>query len=63
MKQKDMITQLENNADALQALFTRIKFENNINSGNDLINLSQEIRAIYNQLFQIKYCYCRSLDN
>lgn len=57
MKQKDMITQLENNADALQALFTRIKCENNINSGNDLINLSQEIRAIYNQLFQIKYCY------
>lgn len=57
MTQKEMIAQLEKNADALQGLFTRIECENNINSGNDLINLSQEIRAVYNQLFQIKYCY------
>lgn len=62
MTQKDMIEQLERNADALQSLFTSIKYDKNINSGNDLINLSQEIRAVYNQLFQMKYCYCRTSE-
>lgn len=55
-----MIEQLEKNADALQGLFTRIECENNINSANDLIKLSQEIRTIYNQLFQMKYFYRQS---
>ena len=62
MTQKGMIEQLEKNADALQGLFTRIECENNINSGHELINLSQEIRAVYNQLFQMKYCYCRTSE-
>ena len=62
MTQKEMIEQLERNADALQGLFTSIEREKNINSGNDLINLSQEIRAVYNQIFQMKYCYCRTSE-
>ena len=57
MNKNEMIRQLEKNADVLQGLFDRIESKNNINSGLDLINLSLEIRALYNQIFQMKYSY------
>ena len=57
MNKNEMIRQLEKNADALEDLFKRIESQNNINNEHDLIDLSQEIRALYNQIFQMKYCY------
>lgn len=57
MNKNKMIEQLEKNADALQDIFNGIESENNINNGPELINLSLEIRALYNQIFQMKYSY------